>query len=45
MKLQELTRAKVQQVYNSLRKKSNRSDKPLSASTIKHIHRVLQDVL
>ena len=26
MKIQELTRAKVQQVYNGLRKKSNRSD-------------------
>lgn len=45
MKIQELTRAKVQQVYNSLRKKSNRSDNPLSASTIKHIHRVLKCAL
>lgn len=43
--VQELTRAKVQQVYNSLRKKSNRSDNPLSASTIKHIHRVLKCAL
>lgn len=45
MKLQELTRAKVQQVYNSLRKKSNRSDKPLKASTIKHINRVFKSAL
>lgn len=45
MKLQELTRAKVQQVYNSLRKKSNRSDKPLKASTIKHINLVFKSAL
>lgn len=45
MKIQELTRAKVQQVYNGLRKKSNRSNNPLSASTIKHIDRILKCAL
>ena len=45
MRVQELTRAKVQQVYNGLRKKSNRSNNPLSASTIKHIDRILKCAL
>lgn len=36
---------KVQQVYNGLRKKSNRSNNPLSASTIKHIDRILKCAL
>lgn len=45
IKLQELTRAKVQQVYNDWKVKSNKSENPLKATTIKHINRVFKTAL
>lgn len=45
IKLQELTRAKVQQVYNAWKVKSNKSENPLKATTIKHINRVFKTAL
>lgn len=45
MKLQDLTRAKVQQVYNAWKVKSNKSENPLKATTIKHINRVFKSAL
>lgn len=45
IKLQELTRPKVQQVYNDWKVKSNKSENPLKATTIKHINRVFKTAL
>ena len=45
MRLQDLTRTKVQQVYNAWKVKSNKSDNPLKATTIKHINRVFKSAL
>lgn len=45
IKLQELTRPKVQQVYNAWKVKSNKSETPLKATTIKHINRVFKTAL
>ena len=45
IKLQELTRAKIQQVYNDWKVKSNKSENPLKATTIKHINRVFKTAL
>lgn len=45
IKLQELKQARVQQVYNQWREKSNASDKPLKAETIRHINRILKAAL
>lgn len=45
IKLQELTRTRVQQVYNGWRIKSNKSNKPLKATTIQHINRVFKAAL
>lgn len=45
MKLQELQKVHIQQAYNSWRKKSNASDKPLKATTIQHINRVFKTAL
>lgn len=45
IKLQNLTRARVQQVYNQWRVKSTLSDKPLRATTILHINRVFKAAL
>lgn len=45
IKLQKLQKSHVQQVYNQWRQKSNASDKPLKATTVKHINRVLKAAL
>lgn len=45
IKLQGLTRPKVQQVYNDWKVKSNKSENPLKATTIKHINRVFKTAL
>lgn len=45
IKLQDLSRARVQQVYNGWRLKSTKSDKPLRATTILHINRVFKAAL
>lgn len=45
IKLQKLQRTHVQQVYNQWRQKSNASDKPLKATTVKHINRVFKAAL
>ena len=45
IKLQELTKARVQQVYNGWRVKSNKSDNPLKATTVQHINRVFKAAL
>lgn len=45
IKLQELQKGMIQQVYNKWRRKSNASDKPLKATTIQHINRVLKAAL
>lgn len=42
MKLQDLKRQDIQKVYNRWRVKSPLSDKPLRATTIQHINRVLK---
>lgn len=42
IKLQELTKPKIQQVYNRWRVKSPLSDKPLRSTTIHHINRVFK---
>lgn len=44
-KLQDLQKAHIQQAYNVWRKKSNASDKPLSAETIRHINRIFKAAL
>lgn len=44
-KLQELQKVQIQQAYNAWRKKSNASDNPLSAETIKHINRIFKAAL
>lgn len=44
-RLQELSRARVQQVYNGWKVKSNKSDKPLKSTTILHINRVFKAAL
>lgn len=45
VKLQELKQARIQQVYNQWRTKSNASDKPLKAESIRHINRILKAAL
>lgn len=45
IKLQKLETRQIQTVYNTWKKKSNASDKPLSASTINHINRVFKAAL
>lgn len=45
VKLQELKQARIQQVYNQWRIKSNASDKPLKAESIRHINRILKAAL
>lgn len=45
IKLQKLTKARIQQVYNQWRKKSSLSDKPLKATTVLHINRVFKAAL
>lgn len=45
IKLQELQKVKIQQVYSKWRKQSNASDKPLKATTIQHINRVFKAAL
>ncbi len=42
IRLQELTRQKIQQVYNHWREKSPLSDNPLRTTTIHHINRVFK---
>ena len=42
VKLQNLTKATIQRVYNGWREKSNASDKPLRAETIRHINRIFK---
>lgn len=42
IRLQELTKPKIQQVYNRWRVKSPLSDKPLRSTTIHHINRVFK---
>ena len=42
IKLQNLQKTHIQQVYNQWRNKSNASDKPLKATTVKHINRVFK---
>lgn len=42
MRLQDLTLATVQKVYNGWKKQSPLSDKPLKETTIKHINRVFK---
>ncbi len=44
-KLQELQKVHIQQVYNTWKKKSNASDKPLGAESIKHINRIFKAAL
>lgn len=45
IKLQELQKVQIQQAYNQWRKKSNASDKPLKAETVRHINRVFKAAL
>lgn len=45
IKLQELQKVTIQQVYNKWRKQSNASEKPLKATTVQHINRVLKAAL
>lgn len=45
IKLQELTRMRIQQVYNGWRTKSTLSNNPLKATTVAHIHRVFRAAL
>ena len=40
IKLQNLTKAAIQKVYNGWREKSNASNKPLKAESIRHINRI-----
>lgn len=42
IKLQNLTQAHVQRTYNQWKVKSNASDNPLKAETIKHINRIFK---
>lgn len=42
IRLQELQKVTIQQVYNKWRKQSSASDKPLKATTVQHINRVLK---
>ena len=44
-KLQNLTKAAIQKVYNGWREKSNASNKPLKAESIRHINRILKAAL
>lgn len=45
IKLQDLKQARIQQVYNQWRIKSNASDKPLKAESIRHINRIFKAAL
>lgn len=45
IKLQDLHRSRVQQVYNQWKTKSNASDKPLKAESIRHINRIFKAAL
>jgi len=45
IKLQKLQKSHIQQVYNQWRQKSNASDNPLKATTVKHINRVFKAAL
>lgn len=45
IKLQNLQSARIQQVYNQLRTKSNASDRPLRVESIKHINRIFKAAL
>ena len=45
IKLQKLEKKHIQKVYNEWRIKSNASDKPLKAETIRHINRILKAAL
>lgn len=45
MKLQNLQRSTIQQVYNQWKIKSNASDKPLKAESIRHINRIFKAAL
>lgn len=42
IKLQELQKSHIQQVYNQWRRKSNASKQPLKATTVKHINRIFK---
>lgn len=45
IKLQNLTQATIQKAYNSWRERSNASENPLKAETIRHINRIFKAAL
>lgn len=45
IKLQNLTKATIQRVYNGWREKSNASNKPLKAESIRHINRIFKHII